>query len=183
MAEPAEKLMTVDEFLRWDDGTDTRYELVDGRIVAMAPPTGQHGTVVMNAGTLINNRLRDRQPCRAQGEAGIRVSDHRRWQADIALTCQPPEPDVVDPLLVVEVLSPSTRKTDLADKLADYKALPTVREIWLVDSERRWAQAWWREDGGDASWHGRDHLGQASFRSAALDGDVALEELYRNAGL
>jgi len=36
----AEKLMTVDEFLRWDDGTDTRYELVDGQIVAMAPQAG-----------------------------------------------------------------------------------------------------------------------------------------------
>ena len=38
MAEPAEKPTTVDEFLRWDDGTDTRYELIDGRIFAMAPP-------------------------------------------------------------------------------------------------------------------------------------------------
>jgi Uma2 family endonuclease len=39
MAKPAEKRWTVDEFLAWDDGTGRRYELVDGRIVAMAPPS------------------------------------------------------------------------------------------------------------------------------------------------
>jgi hypothetical protein len=39
MAEPAGKRMSLAAFLEWDDGTDTRYELVDGRIVAMAPPT------------------------------------------------------------------------------------------------------------------------------------------------
>ena len=70
MAELAEKPMTVAEFRHWDDGTDTRYELVDGRILAKAPPTGQHGTIVMNAGTLLNNRLRASLPCRSQAEAG-----------------------------------------------------------------------------------------------------------------
>ena len=80
MAGPAEKLMTVDEFLRWDDGTDTRYELIDGQIVAMAPPSGPHRTIVANATRLLGNRLQARSPCRAEVEAGIRVSDLTRWQ-------------------------------------------------------------------------------------------------------
>lgn len=180
MAEPAEKLMTVDQFLQWDDGTDTRHELVDGRIVAVAPPSRQHGTVAMNVGSLINGRMRDRAPCHAEGEAGIVVSEQRRWQADVVLTCQPMGSSVVDPILVVEVLSPSTRNRDFADKLPDYKALPSVQEVWLVDSERRWAQVWWREPEG---WHGRDHVGGGSFRSEVLAGEVELDELYRNAGL
>jgi Uma2 family endonuclease len=180
MAEAAEKPMTVDEFLRWDDGTDTRYELVDGQIMAMAPPSGQHGTVVANAVTLVNTRLRSRSPCRAQTEAGVRVSEHRWWQADVAVTCRPPEAETVDPLLVIEVLSPSTRGRDFADKLPDYKTLPSVLEIWLIDSERRWAQVWWREPEG---WHGRDHVGGGAFRSQVLDGEVMLDELYLNAGL
>jgi Uma2 family endonuclease len=180
VTEPPEKPMTVDEFLRWDDGTDTRYELIDGQIVAMAPPNGRHGTVVVNAGALVNSRLRSRSPCRAQAEAGVRVSEHRWWQADLAVTCQPPEAEIVDPLLVIEVLSPSTRNRDLVDKLPDYKALPSVLEIWLIDSERRWAQVWWREPEG---WHGRDHVGGGALRSQVLDGEVMLDELYLNAGL
>ena len=42
MAEPATRRMTLEEFLRWDDGTDTRYELIDGVPVAMAPPAVAH---------------------------------------------------------------------------------------------------------------------------------------------
>lgn len=180
MADPAEKRMTVDEFLQWDDGTETRYELIDGQIVAMAPPSRQHGTVVMNVGSFINGRMRERTPCHAESEAGIVITDKRRWQADVVLTCQATESNIVDPILIVEVLSPSTRSRDFADKLPDYKTLPSVLEIWLVDSERRWVQVWWREPEG---WHGRDHVGGGTFHSAVLDGEVLLDELYLNASL
>jgi Uma2 family endonuclease len=180
MAEPAGELMTVDEFLSWDDGTDTRYELVDGRIVAIAPPGAEHRTIVVNASAVIGARLRKRPPCRGETEAGIGISDHVRWQADIAVTCGPLSYDVVDPLLIVEVLSPSTRANDVARKLVDYKDLPSVAEVWLVDSERRWAQVWSREGDG---WHGRDHVGGATFPSRVLDAQVSLDELYLNTGL
>ena len=67
------------------------------------------------------------------------------WQADIAVTCQPTGPEIVDPMLVIEVLSPSTRMHDLGRKLVDYKTLPSVTEIWMADSERRWVQLWRRD--------------------------------------
>ena len=181
MAEPAERLMTVAEFLLWDDGSDTRYELVDGAPVAMAPPSGAHGTILGNAAGEIRARLRHRPPCRVQVEAGIRINDTRQWQADLAVTCAPPAPGpVAEPVLIVEVLSPSTRAIDLARKLLDYKDLPGVREIWLIDSERRWVQAWRREPEG---WHGRDHIGGAGLASPMLGDEVALDELYLNTGL
>jgi Uma2 family endonuclease len=56
MAEPAEKRWTVEEFLDWDDGTDRRHELVDGRIVSMTPPSETHGTIVMNLGRAIGGQ-------------------------------------------------------------------------------------------------------------------------------
>ena len=52
MAEPAEKRWTVEEFLAWDDGTDHRYELVDGEVVAMAPPSEAHGTIEIVPGSI-----------------------------------------------------------------------------------------------------------------------------------
>ena len=180
MTETAQRRMTVEEFLAWDDGTDTRYELVDGVAVAMAPPGGPHRTIAGNAATLIGVNLRRRPPCHVEIEAGVRISDHVRWQADLAVTCMPPAPDVDEPLLIVEVLSPSTRAKDLDRKLRDYKSLPSVREIWLIDSEARWAQVWRRLPDG---WAGRDHIGGGSFRSAVLEEAVALDELYLNTGL
>jgi Uma2 family endonuclease len=180
VTETAQRRMTVEEFLAWDDGTDTRYELVDGVPVAMAPPAGAHGRIVVNTAALLSVHLRRRPPCQAEAEAGIRISDHVRWQADLAVTCAPPAPNIDEPLLVVEVLSPSTRAKDLDRKLRDYKGLPSVREIWLVDSEARWVQVWQR---GPDGWAGRDHIGGGSFHSAVLEEAVVLDELYLNTGL
>ena len=178
-----QRRMTVEEFLDWDDGTETSYELVDGVPVAMSPPASEHRTIVANAATLINTRLRHRLPCRAEVEAGIRISRATRWRADLAVICGARTRDVDQPLLIVEVLSPSTRARNLDRKPRDYKGLPSVREIWLVDGEARWAQVWWREP--DGGWLGRDHIGASSFRSEVLGGEepVTLDELYLNTGL
>ena len=84
------------------------------------------------------------------------------WQADLAVTCGPAAREIIDPLLVIEVLSRSTRTHDLGQKLVDYKTLPSVIEIWMVDSERRWVQHWRRDPSG---WLGQDFVGSAAFDS------------------
>ena len=82
-----DRRMTVAEFLTWDDGTDTRYELVGGDVVAMTPPLEIHGTVVTNLGAELRSRLRP--PCRVVTEAGIvrPGQDDTYYQADLAVTC------------------------------------------------------------------------------------------------
>jgi Uma2 family endonuclease len=148
MAEQALRLMTVDEFLAWDDGTDTRYELADGALWAMAPPDAPHRIIVANATTLIHGGLRGRSPCRPENEAGLRIDDRTMWQADIAVTCQPPARELEMPLLVVEVLSPSTGTHDLSRKLPDYRMLPSVQAGLFSSDIAAWAWAWaWRRGG------------------------------------
>jgi Uma2 family endonuclease len=92
MTEPAEKRWTVEEFLGWDDDTDRRYELVDGRIVAIAPPSEAHATIVINLGGELRSRLRP--PCRVVGEFGVRLPDRDDsfYQFDLAVTCAPADP-------------------------------------------------------------------------------------------
>ncbi|MGD9509282.1 MAG: Uma2 family endonuclease [Geminicoccaceae bacterium] len=180
MADQAHRLMTVDEFLAWDDGTDRRYELADGVVMAMAPPSGPHRIIVVNASATVHNALGNRPPCRGEAEAGLRIDAHTMWQADLAVTCQPAAREIADPSLVIEVLSPTTRMQDLGRKLVDYKTVPTVTEIWMVDSERRWVQHWRRDQSG---WLGQDFVGNASFESLVLQVRVALDQLYANSGL
>jgi Uma2 family endonuclease len=180
MAEQAVKLMTVDEFLNWEDGTDTRYELGDGIIRAMSPPGGPHRTIVANISGILYNALIGRRPCRGEAEAGLRIDDQTMWKADIAVTCGPAAREIVDPVLVIEVLSPCTRTHDLGRKLVDYKKLPTAAEIWMIDAERRWVQHWRRSQ---SDWLGQDFVGSAVFESATLRGQVVLNELYADSGL
>jgi Uma2 family endonuclease len=146
MAEPARKPMTVDEFLRWEDGSDTRYELVDGEIVAMAPATDRHGTIAANLTTLLGTSLQ--RPCRVVVEAGVQRLDRndRFYHADIAVTCAPPSGTipVPEPRVIVEVLSPSTEAHDRGHKVPNYREIPSVAEILLVSSRERNVEHWRR---------------------------------------
>jgi Uma2 family endonuclease len=186
MSEPAEDLrMTAAEFLKWDDGTGTRYELIHGRVVAMAPPFEPHGRIALNAGIQIDQRLRDRPACSALVEGGIWLSDDHFYVADVVATCAPPSRDgyVADPFLIVEVISASNEKEELATKAQAYIQLPSVQEIWFIDSRKRWVQQWSRS--GETSWVVTLPLtGAATFESPTLGGEpVMLDQLYRNTGL
>jgi Uma2 family endonuclease len=131
MAEPAIRHMTLEEFLRWDDGTDTRYELIDGFPVAMALPAEAHRIFAVRLVTRIDAVLAGGRPCNAQIEPGVVRPDRANsyYVPDVAVTCEPNEPGrqaMVDPILIVEILSPSTERTDRRLKLPAYQTLESV---------------------------------------------------------
>ena len=145
MAEPAVKRMSLDEFLRWDEGTDTRYELIGGFPVAMAPTAEAHSMLAVYLVSRIDAVLSARRPCRALIEAGITRPDRADtyFVADIAATCAPIEPGrqaTEDPFLIVEILSPSTERHDRRIKLPAYRQIETVQEIMLVASDDAYAE-------------------------------------------
>lgn len=185
MAEPVtSRRMTSEEFLRWEDGSDTRYELVHGHPVAMAPLADRHGTIAVNAAIEIDRRLEQRPPCRGVLEAGIWIDDESSYVADLAVTCSRPSDSVpvIEPFLIVEVISPSNEKDELSTKVQAYIKLPHVHEIWLIDSRKRWVQQ--RRRAGAESWIvGLPLAGDASFPSPSLGDAIALDRLYRNTEL
>ena len=183
MAKAAPTSWTLAEFLDWDDGTDTRYELVRGEVVAMATPSTNHGAVVMNLGIRIGSQLKP--PCRIYSGVGIvpEGRDDTCYQADLAVSCTPVERGqrtLHDPVLVIEVLSPSTRGHDRDRKLDDYGALPSVREILLVWSEERRVQHWRRE--GD-HWQVQNLIGDAVLTLAAVAEPIPLDAIYADSGV
>ena len=155
MGETAGRLLTVDEFLAWDDGTDRRHQLLRGRVTIMAPAQAVHGALVARlAGQLALGLPRS---CAAISEAGIRPAHHDDtyyqadlavYQADLAVTCRPLEPGELylrEPVLVIEVLSPSTEATDRLMKLDDYRLVPSIQDILFVATQRIQIEHWHRE--------------------------------------
>jgi Uma2 family endonuclease len=145
MAEPAPRRMDLDEFLCWDDGTDTRYELIGGSPVAMAPPAEVHRVLAVRLAARVDAALAARRPCNAQIEAGVIRADRADtfFVADIAATCAPIEVGrqaIKDPFLIVEVLSPSTERHDRRVKLPAYRQIDTVEEILLVAADEYYAE-------------------------------------------
>jgi Uma2 family endonuclease len=181
MAETAIRRMTLAEFLRWEDGTDRRYELLWGVPVAMAPPARAHGMLCARLGGVVDAALRTRSPCRVQTEAGIAWPDRDDtcYVADLAVTCSPyqrGEQRVRDSLLIVEILSPGTERHDRRTKVPVYRDIESVKEILLIDSESIYAEILRRE--GDR-WitelaPGRDAILQLS----SVDLQIAMAELY-----
>lgn len=137
--------MTLDEFLRWDDGTDTHYELIGAFPVAMAPPAAADRMLTVRLGSRIDAGLATRRPCNAQAEAGVILPDRddTYFEADIAATCEPHEVGqqaLAEPFLIVEILSPGTERHDRRVKLPVYRQLPTVQEILYMDSDGIYAE-------------------------------------------
>jgi Uma2 family endonuclease len=183
MAQPAEKRWKVEEFLAWDDGTDRRYELVDGQIVAMAPPSEAHAAIVVNLGAELRSRLKP--PCRVLAEAGVRLPDQpdTYYQADLVVTCAPLDRarhHVEDPVLIIEVLSPSTEVHDRGRKVEDYSRLPSAKEILLVSSEERRVRSW-RRDG--RRWIVEDLIGEAELGLETVPEPIALAAIYEGSGV
>jgi Uma2 family endonuclease len=183
MPEPAEKRMSLAEFLEWDDGTQTRYELIDGRPRAMAPPIEAHGSIVANLARHVGNRLKP--PCRVVVEAGITPPDRSDtwYQADLVVTCALAERGaraIAAPRLIVEVLSPSTAAHDRGVKLADYRRIASVEQILMVSSEDRHVEVWRRAEEG---WRVQDLIGDAAF-PLAIDGQpLPLATIYDGVAL
>jgi Uma2 family endonuclease len=181
MAELASRRMTLEEFLVWDDGTDTLYELVDGFPVAMAPPAEAHRILAVRLVLRIDAALADRRPCNAQIDAGVVRPDRADsyYVADIAVTCRPNEPRqqaVREPILLVEILSPGTERHDRRIKLLVYRQIASVQEILLIDSESYHAELHRRHDG-----HWITELFRGADASLTLNSvglSVPIAELY-----
>ena len=180
MASPAPKRMTLAEFLEWDEGTDRRYELLDGTPVMMAPSLEAHGELAAALTIEIGNRLQ--RPCRVISEAGIVIRDRADtyYIADLAVTCAPRERGrrmVAEPVLVVEVLSPSTSQVDRWRKVADYRTLPSIKEILVLFSDERRVEVQRRTPDG---WRVEDLIGKAEIALSCCDHPIPLDAVYRD---
>jgi Uma2 family endonuclease len=186
MAEPAIKPMTLDEFLRWDDGTETHYELIGGFPMAMAPPAAAHRMLAMRLGSRIDFALEKRRPCNAQGEAGI-VRPERAdtyFEADLVATCERHEfgqQALKEPFLIVEVLSPSTERHDRRVKLPAYRQIETVDEVVLIASDDIYAEVHRR---AGAQWITEIlRSGDAVLSLASVPVEIRLSDLYEDIAL
>ncbi len=141
--------LSLAEYLTFSDGTDTHYELVDGELVPMALGTGKHGQIIDSTYQVLRQKIAEMAIPWAviQGQVGVRVPrglglatvripdlvvmKSTDWQF------LQDKPAVIDfdlepPLLVIEVVSPSTRNVDYRTKRTEY-AGRDIPEYWIID--------------------------------------------------
>ena len=148
--------LTVAEYDRFVEAQadDRAWELVEGELVMMSNPTENHEQIAGNVGAPLKLAM-DAVGCRSY-QGGMRVqrsSDSRgrdKTRPDIVVRCGPRQNQtyLTDPLVVVEVLSPSTMDHDRGGKLKFYKSLPTLRHIALIYQDQMRVEHYERTDEG-----------------------------------
>jgi Uma2 family endonuclease len=146
--------MTAAEFLAWNPQDSDRWELIDGTPRAMAPAAPRHGAIQSEVSRLIGNRLAELRPaCRVIIEPGIQPkvrADLNVRVPDLAVTCAPLDPDdrlLREPLVVVEILSPSNKAETWAN-VWSYVTIPSVWEILVLHTADIRADLLRREEDG-----------------------------------
>ena len=149
MATAPQTLLTVDEFLARAHEREGSWELHDGVAVCMAPERFTHVVTKQAAYSALAAAIRRAGlPCMALPDgAGVRISARVLYKPDALVFCgPPPHPDALeipDPIIVVEVLSPSTAAYDQADKLA-YFTVPSVMHYLILNPDTRRGVHHWR---------------------------------------
>ncbi|MBV8091397.1 MAG: Uma2 family endonuclease [Alphaproteobacteria bacterium] len=180
--------MTVDEFLNWDSEDGYRYELVDGEPRAMAPASTLHGFLQNELGSLIRNHLREKAPaCEVVANSGViprLLSEQNVRIPDLAVTCSQlaaGQPTLPDPVLPIEILSPSNQAKTWTNVWA-YTSIPSVREILVLRADRVAAELLRRSP--ESEWPDRPmSIGAGDLVLESIGFRVALADLYARTGL
>jgi Uma2 family endonuclease len=169
-SEPRQRL-TIQEYLALERESETRHEYLDGEMFAMAGASRRHNRIVLNVGSRLDSELKERGCEVFVSEMRVRTPSTRFFTyPDVVVACDELKFDdaeldtLLNPVLIVEVLSRSTQDYDRGTKFAQYRSIPTLAEYVLV------AQDWV---------HVEHHLRQASdgWLMTELDDPVQTLEL------
>jgi Uma2 family endonuclease len=136
---------TYEEYLSFERDSERKHEFVAGEIFAMAGGTARHSALAFRIGGALYSALPP--GCTAfQSEMRLRVvATGRATYPDVSMVCGPIEFDpadprettVINPTLLIEVLSPTTEELDRGDKWRDYQRIPSLQEYVLVSQHPR----------------------------------------------
>lgn len=155
------QLLSEQEYLESERNSETKREYYQGEVFAMSGASHRHGIIVRNLASSLDGQLRKSGCSVITNDLKVRASQAPGYfYPDITIHCGPPEfadrhGDVLlNPVLIIEVLSPSTREYDRYFKMQCYRTIPSLRHYLLVAQDRHHIEQYQRQ--GDV-WVLRDY--------------------------
>ncbi len=175
--------MIPEEYLAFERTSDERHEYVDGEIFVMSGNTYEHSLLGSNIVRELGNELTDR-PCDVHGsDMKIRIAaTNRFFYSDISVICGAPifaddkRDSVLNPKVIVEVLSESTEGYDRGDKFAHYRRLDSLQDYVLVSQTEPLVEQFTR--GPDGVWLYRVLGPGQQLILASLDCAIPVDRIY-----
>lgn len=176
------KAWTQEEFFTWAADQEGRFEFDGFQPVAMTGGTAGHSVIMQNVHAALRARLRG-SGCRALGpDAGIATIGAAIRYPDALVTCSPFEREAMTipgVVVVFEVLSASTSRTDRIPKVREYAAVPSVRRYVIVESTGIGLTVMERERSGEA-WRVTTFTGDDTLRMPEIGIEIPVAEFYED---
>lgn len=147
---------TPDEYLVFERASDTKHEYWDGQIYDMAGASDNHETVKTNVVTSLNTQVRKRDCKVYSSDMRVKVDKRTYNYPDVVVVCGERKFDdsehvdtLLNPHVIVEILSPSTKDHDRGEKSRRYRTLESLQAYLLLAQDRAYAEVFTRQpDGG-----------------------------------
>ncbi|MGI9034649.1 MAG: Uma2 family endonuclease [Pyrinomonadaceae bacterium] len=175
--------INVEDCLEGEKISREKHEYIDGEVYAMASTSDRHNRIVGNIFSKVDNHLED-SPCETFIESvKLRTNAQTFYYPDVMVACdKTPRSSYYreEPVLLVEIFSPTTERTDRNEKLSVYKNIPSLREYVIVWQDKIHVEIHRRQP--DGRWityfyNENDFGEQLEFQSVGLK--ITLEEIYR----
>lgn len=133
------KIYTPEEYLALEREAEEKHEFIDGEIIAMAGASREHNLIGTNLTVELGYQLRGKKCELYANDMRVRIRQNRYGYPDVVVVCANPQFDdnefdvLLNPTVVVEVLSKSTRFPDKTEKLIAYQKMESLRECLLVE--------------------------------------------------
>jgi Uma2 family endonuclease len=159
------------------------YELIDGLIYDMTGSSPEHADVAYNVTEILKEQLGKQGPCRVYQEQYVFIPSKPTVVPDVVVTCDIADRDkkqrlkpfkIRSPLIVVEVLSPSTEMYDHTEKFARYKLCPTLEVYILTSQDEPYIEVYRKANGWQQECYGADQI----IKLEQLDLELPLTSIY-----
>jgi Uma2 family endonuclease len=184
MASEPKQRLTIAEYLDFERRSETKHDYLDGDVFAMTGASRSHNRITLNIALALETEIGDRDCEVFANEMRVLTPTHLFTYPDVVVACSPLQFDdgevdtLLNPLLVVEVLSKSTEAYDRVTKLAHYRTIPSLAEVLLVAQGKVHVEQYIRQGGTEWLLRESDDF-DASLELPALGCSLDLSRVYR----
>lgn len=177
------KKWTPEEYLAWERLQPEKHEFHDGDVFGMAGATFEHNQIVINVGAELRALLREKPRRVCASDLRIKVPATGLYTyPDASVVCGRPEFEddkldtLLNPLILVEVLSDSTKDYDRGTKFTNYRTITSFRDYVLISTDKILVEYHTRKE--DGSWVLREFKAGERFKLESVGCEIAVDELY-----
>jgi Uma2 family endonuclease len=177
---------SVKEYLALERESEIKHEYWNGEIFAMTGASFKHNRIAVNVSRILDNQLENRECDVLAGDMRVKITATGLYTyPDVVVVCGEPELEIIEgmetllnPVLIVEVLSPSTKDYDQGSKFDHYRSLESLGEYVLINQNEPHVMLYVKQP--DGSWNlSETREIDSTIHLPLLDCNLALREVYR----